>query len=355
LRPEISAVIIAKNESRSIKRCIDSVIAYVDQVVVLDTGSTDDTVEIALSSGAKVYQDEWKNDFSLARNTVLKHADSNWNLIIDADEWVHSGAESLHDLIKMAPFLGVVSIRNYYESTIANSPATMATSWITRFLPRGVLYEGVIHEQPRSNLSRIRVPLVLGHDGYQKNQAIRKVGRNRKLLELELVKYPANSYLLYQLAKDYEISEDFSAACKYYELAKFTLQDNASYHHDLLVRYLYSLSKKGSFDEALQLAGELFEELSDSPDFFFVYGNLLLDCAVSFPQEAFDKWLPLAEMSWIRCLEIGDRPDLDGSVVGRGSYIAAYNLSVLYDGAGLDVKAKEYREISNHLISIIES
>jgi hypothetical protein len=82
-----------------------------------------------------------------------------------------------------------------------------------------------------------------------------------------------------------------------------------------------------------------------------VYGNLLLDCAVDSPQEAFDKWLPLAELAWLRCLEIGERPNLEGGVIGRGSYLAAHNLAVIYSGSGNSEKADQYNKLEKKFLS----
>ena len=71
------------------------------------------------------------------------------------------------------------------------------------------------------------------------------------------------------------------------------------------------------------------QQWTDSPDFFFVLGNLVLDRAMSDPANAVDQWLPLAASAWERCLAIGERPDLEGSVHGRGSHLAQHNLDVI--------------------------
>ncbi|NOU24821.1 MAG: glycosyltransferase family 2 protein [Methylotenera sp.] len=342
----LNAVIIAKNESSSIGKCIESVISSVDRVVVYDTGSTDNTVNIAIAAGAAVLQGSWQDDFSLARNAALAYADADWNLIIDSDEWLISGGDNLRTLISGDAFLGVVSVRSDYEVADAQS---VANSWITRLLPRGVLYQGRIHEQPQSNLPRVRVPLVFGHDGYTKIKQEKKAGRNRKLLELELDKLPEDAYLRYQIGKDCEVADDYSAACLHYKMSLGLTSKNATYYHDLLVRLLHCLSRLQLFEQGIQLVNEAMPDFSDSPDFFFVYGNLLLDCAVSRPQEAFEKWLPLAELAWRRCIEIGERPNLEGNVIGRGSYLAAHNLAVIFRGRGNLEKANQYDILAKKL------
>ncbi|MEW6447569.1 MAG: glycosyltransferase [Bacillota bacterium] len=82
----ISLCLIAKNESDNIGRCLKSVEGFVDEIVLVDTGSTDNTIEIAVAAGAKVIEAEWKNDFSHARNISLENATGDWVLFLDCDE-----------------------------------------------------------------------------------------------------------------------------------------------------------------------------------------------------------------------------------------------------------------------------
>jgi tetratricopeptide (TPR) repeat protein len=84
----LTVCIIAKNEEKNIERCISSVLPIASQVVVVDTGSTDSTVEIARSLGAEVYFVKWEDDFSAARNAAIRKAKCGWILSIDADEQI---------------------------------------------------------------------------------------------------------------------------------------------------------------------------------------------------------------------------------------------------------------------------
>jgi glycosyltransferase involved in cell wall biosynthesis len=84
--PKITFSIIVKNEEKNLPQCLDSVRELVDEIVVLDTGSTDKTVAIAKKYGAEVYYFEWCNDFAIARNEALKYLTGDWVLVLDADE-----------------------------------------------------------------------------------------------------------------------------------------------------------------------------------------------------------------------------------------------------------------------------
>lgn len=341
----LALVVIAKNEERCIARCLHSARAFVDKMVLLDTGSTDSTIEIAQACGASVHQSPWGDDFSAARNTALSLADADWHLILDADEWIESGAEYLRSAMS-APALGIACIRNEYQ---LSGNTALENAWIPRLLPKGVQYAGRIHEQPVSKLPRIRLPLVLRHDGYTPGPKQHKQGRNRRLLEDELKHHPSDPYLLYQMGKDCEFYGEHALACDYYIRAAANKPAGSGYAHDLVIRTLYVLGQANRREEALALANTKLEAWSDSPDFFFTLGNLLLDQALSDPGQALTQWLPMAEDAWLRCLEIGERPELSGSIVGRGSFLAAHNLSVIYAGNGDSPNAAKYRALSKQV------
>jgi len=87
--PSISLCMIVKNESKNLARCLDSVHSIVDEIIIVDTGSEDNTREIALSYGANVYEYEWCDDFASARNFAISYARGEWILSLDADEEIN--------------------------------------------------------------------------------------------------------------------------------------------------------------------------------------------------------------------------------------------------------------------------
>ncbi|WP_028998263.1 tetratricopeptide repeat-containing glycosyltransferase family 2 protein [Azohydromonas australica] len=343
---DLALVVIARNEARCIRRCLLSAREHVSRMLVLDTGSTDDTAALARRCGAEVHHAAWNEDFSAARNTALELAAADWNLILDADEWISSGAQCLH-LVEEAtePFTGVVLVRSDFN---IGARREHSHTWLPRLLPRGVRYQGRIHESPVSAWPRRPLSLVLGHDGYLPSQLASKAGRNRELLLREVRARPDDPYMQYQLGKDFEIGGEFAQACDHYVQALALTPVDASYRQDASVRLLYCLSQSGQLEQALVLSGDMLDGLQESPDYFFTLGNLLLDSAVQHPAQAFGHWLPLAEAAWLRCLEIGERPMLDG-VPGRGSYLAAHNLAVLYEGMDQTDKATHYRKLARQL------
>lgn len=320
--PEIAAVLIVRDEARCIVRCLESVRPHVDRILVLDTGSTDGTPMLAATTGAEVHHLPWPDDFSIARNHALDLADAEWNLILDADEWIASGGEQLRGWCRQ-PRLGRVCVHSAVDGADGDAERR---NWLTRLLPRGVRYEGRVHEQPVSPLPRARIELHVGHDGYRPEQLDRKRGRNAPLLLAELAERPGDPYILYQLGKDAEMRGRPETACIHHAAALHATPHDANWRHSLVVHQLHCLSKTGQTDAALALADAEMVHYPNSPDLFFVLGNLLLDRAMADPAQALAQWLPLAIGSWERCLEIGERPDLEGSMQGCGSHLAQHNL-----------------------------
>lgn len=338
----IALVMIVRNEARCIARCLRSARPWVDEMIVLDTGSTDATRELAAACGARVLSADWSDDFSAARNRALAATEAPWRLILDADEWVAGGEASLATLRDEPPaFVGLITVISRVEAD--GGVLQEAPSWLPRVLPAGVQYEGRIHEQPVSALPRRRLPLLLGHDGYLPASQQGKAGRNERLLRLALAEQPHDAYLLYQLGKDLEVRARYDEALPCYEEAHRRGEPAAAWRHDLVVRLLFTLKKTRRFETALALARSEQARWNESPDFFFTLGDLLLDNALAQPTNA-ATLLPQIEAAWQRAVAIGERPELPDSVRGRGSFLAAHNLAAFHQSLGQEAQARHWRE-----------
>jgi hypothetical protein len=240
---------------------------------------------------------------------------------------------------KGPPRLGKVCIHSALDGDAG--PGAERRNWITRLLPRGVRYEGRVHEQPVSSLPRARIELHVAHDGYLADQLDRKRHRNTPLLLRDLEDSPGNPYILYQLGKDAEFHADLPLACARYEAALQGTEAGANWRYALVVRHLHCLTTAGRLDDALALAEEEMPNWSDAPDFFFALGNLALARADADPDRALTEWLPLAATAWERCLAIGERPDLEGSMQGCGSHLARHNLEAVRTRMALQTAREE--------------
>lgn len=92
------------------------------------------------------------------------------------------------------------------------------------------------------------------------------------------------------------------------------------------MRALFALKRAGALEQAIALAEREMPHWPQSPNFFFALGDLLLDWAIRNPEQAAQEILPVVEQAWLTCLEIGEQPSWEGSVRGRGSFLAAPTL-----------------------------
>jgi hypothetical protein len=365
----ICLTVIARNEARCIARCLDSAAPFVDKMVVVDTGSTDATARIARGCGAQMATYPWNDDFAAARNFALSQSDADWHLVLDADEWIETGGACLRDAAAGPKFVGQVNVRSSFDDA---GTVRYAGNWISRFMPRGVSYRGRVHEQVVHELPVRRLPLLVGHDGYRSAQRAAKGDRNARLLQLALQERPQEAYLVYQSGKESELAGDYAAALDAYERARALLcwpvvrspssegsTANPSAHevariqarhpwlHDLAVRSVYCLRRTRRFDEARTGCDADQAFWRHSPDYHFALGDLLLDHAIADPGRA-GELLPRIEACWRHCLDLGEAPQLEGAVQGRGSFLAAHNLAVMYrllgkerEAAQMDARAKK--------------
>jgi glycosyltransferase involved in cell wall biosynthesis len=335
---------IARDEAEAIARALESARPHVERMIVLDTGSIDGTREIARAAGAEVFDFAWCDDFAAARNAALGRSDAAWNLVLDADEWIEGSGEALKAL-PPTEVLGEVCVASVMDQ---DGVAGTGQAWLPRLLPAGVRYAGRIHEQPASDLPRVRLHLVLGHDGYTARNLARKGPRNETLLMRELETAPEDAYLWFQLAKEHQARGRAPQAALCFREALRLAPGKARYRHALVVRAMIALKSAGELHEALVLADAEVANWPESPDFYFTVGDLYLEAAAQDPARAGD-FVRIAESAWKRCLEIGERPDLDGAVAGRGGHMAAHNLAVVYEGLGLSDLATEFSALARTL------
>jgi len=348
----LALVMIVRDEARGVARALESARAIVDQMIVLDTGSVDDTPAIARALGARVGTFAWRDDFSAARNAALDLSDADWNLVLDGDEWLAGDLSALAALPPPDGGQGFVGHLCVASQTMIGDEIEWARSWIPRLLPRGVRYEGRVHEQPVSDLPGRRVEAEIRHDGYLAEQLARKAGRNEALLLAELQAQPDDPYLWFQLGKEYQVREAPPQAAHCFTQALRLCPSDAAYRHALVVRALGAFKAAEQFDLALGLADGEFANWQASPDFFFALGDLYLEGAARNPDAAVADFLPMVEFAWKKCLEIGERPDLDGAVRGRGGHLAAHNLAVFYESLGQAAQAAEYAALAARLRAV---
>jgi glycosyltransferase involved in cell wall biosynthesis len=204
----ITAALIVKDEAEFLRDCLTSIAHVVDEIVVVDTGSTDTSAEVAASFGAMVLHRPWDGRFAPPRNLGLDHATGDWILYIDADEVLRSvPATEFRSMLDHAAANGVVALQVLFFPKIGATPYYEWRLW--RHRP-DVRFEGVMHEGITTALGRVlsepgakparTAVCTLEHHGYEGNQHAKNL-RNLPLLRAELERTPERTYLWNHLGR----------------------------------------------------------------------------------------------------------------------------------------------------------
>lgn len=259
---KISACLITKNEENNLAKCFDSLQGIVDEIVVVDTGSTDKTVEIAQRYGATIGWFDWINDFSAARNHALSLATGEWALWIDADEQLDPSCQAEFRKGIVRSHIGGYSIEivNYLDD---NGSTTEFVHSPTRLFRRidGVQFTEPIHEQITPSLMALGMPWTplpiakIHHDGYRQ-AAIdekNKVERTLEILKGVIAKNPDDPFHLFNLANTYFVAANYELAAKTAEKSiRFMPKAGAEYGHAGFQVLITSLEILQRHEEALK-------------------------------------------------------------------------------------------------------
>jgi len=212
---------IVKNEERFLAQCLESAKDAVDEIVVVDTGSTDRTMEIAKSYGAAVIERLWRDDFAWARNQALEAATKRWILILDADEELMPESKPALAQLKGVPaehtalWARIYNKADDYRGTGAMSHA------LVRVFPNAeeIRYSGLIHEFPtiggdRNGLRAVNSPVGIVHHGYVKEivHQREKGARNLAIVRAAAEKDPHEPFHWFNLGTTAFLVDDFETA-----------------------------------------------------------------------------------------------------------------------------------------------
>lgn len=283
---KISACYIVKNEAENLAKSIKSLKNQVNEIVVVDTGSTDNTIVVARKLGARVYNFPWQDDFSKARNFALSKAKGDWLILLDADEYFTAKtAGNIRQVIRQAKQADGLLIQMVnYDVDKAEIQDYFYQLRIVRN-QQGLHYEGKIHEELKlsegKSMKFFRIPpemLEIYHTGYASSVSRQKLERNLKLLqqavdngqsEVDLARYFCDCYLgLGDMEK-----------CTYYgwmDVKKGRQSVNfGSRCHRVLMAYYGGRNDGESISKRRQLAEISVEQYPEVPDFWAEYSECL--------------------------------------------------------------------------------
>lgn len=207
----LSACMIVKNEATLLPRCLESIRSCTDEIIVVDTGSDDDTVEIARRYGAQVHHFAWVDDFSAARNESLRHASGDWILYIDADETVDAAnAARIREVISRGDIMGV-TVRQCIPQQSGNIVTAYYSEYCRLFRRHpAIRFEGTIHEQILPAIERLggkilRTDIVIHHSAYAatEEKKRRRAERNLRYLLAEQRRSPDDPFVCFNLGMTY--------------------------------------------------------------------------------------------------------------------------------------------------------
>src|SRR3972149_2206403 len=207
----LSACLIVKNESLILSRCLETLRGFVDEIIVVDTGSTDNTMEIARSYDAQVKHFTWIDNFSAARNESLRHATGDWILYIDADEVVDSvNAGKIRQVITQKDIIGA-TVRQCIPQQAENIVTAFYSEYCRLFRHHpAIRFEGAIHEQILPSIERIggkvlRTDIVIHHWAYAATEDKKRcrAERNLRYLLAEVKRIPDDPFVHFNLGMTY--------------------------------------------------------------------------------------------------------------------------------------------------------
>ncbi len=269
---KLSLCMIVKDEEDNIRECLKNIRKAVDEIIVVDTGSSDKTPVIAEELGAKVYHFRWCNDFSAARNESIRHATGDYIIYIDADDRIsEDDAEKIADLRNKFPKKKDIA---YSLKIMLPSPEKILNSaYQVRIFPNlpDVRFEYPIHEQIVPSLKRkgirgLFTDIVIEHKGYEDYTLLRKKAkRNLRILKELLSKDPDSWFAHYFLAQTYEVLNE-KELCEFHiknSLTEECKKLDPNWFIGASLKYSQLLTEKGDRKAAIELLRKLEEEFPD--------------------------------------------------------------------------------------------
>lgn len=326
---KISLCMIVKDEEKFIEMCLENALPNVDEVIIVDTGSTDNTKQIIGKYGDKIklIEAEWENDFAKSRNLSIEHATGDWILMLDADEKILI-YKDLKTIIKENDNVEGFYIPFY---NIVNSSDIIFSNVYIKLFKNKYKYKGKIHEQLEVPLEKVRRigedEIKIIHFGYINNvyQSKDKSKRNLEILQKELATKTNDPFILYNLGVTYYSMGDYRKSLYYF----FKCNENldtickgkmTSYESDMLIRITSILNNLGEYNETIKFITDIITEVRNIPEIYYNLG---------IAYESIGE-LDEAINAYKMAIEVGENRELI-SVVGIGSFYPKFRLAQIYE------------------------
>lgn len=346
---KISLCIIVKDEEVNIKECLDRALEVVDEVIVVDTGSTDATVEILKNykdNNIKIFIQKWNNDFSEARNKSIQHATGDYILILDADERIFCDRKQLEDFLITDNYLAYkLPIYNIFE----NKEMQVTSEMIRLYKNQNAKYIGAIHEQitfdGEKKVGKIIDSSIcrIYHYGYSKKvfEAKNKQKRNMDIIKAEIKRNPKDAFNWYNKGVMEMIAGEYDKALDdFIKSHKLTNNKRMQFHNDLIMKMIQCLLMQKKNSQVIDFIKPLKKDffINTLPDLYHYMGMAYKEL----------KKYDLAEENFKEAINIGDTSQ-QNSKFGIGSYMPLIELARIERiRKNEDSAIRRYKEALSH-------
>lgn len=285
---KISGCLIVKNEENNIRNCINSCKKIVDEIILVDTGSSDNTVKIARKLGAKIFYYKWDNNFSNARNYAISKAKGDWILFLDADEHFSNPLDIkfLNKLQEYNKRSDILALAFKHVNIDIDTGKKSEEQYLVRMFrnKKNIRYKNAIHEYISNNDGEMVVDiiknqdLIIYHTGYSNNILKTKVERNLNLLLKDLNTKSQTPMTYFYLSDCYLNLNKYSNCIEYAK--KFLSTGQKTFGFDVkpyfnIINSMFLLNK--SFDEINFQIDEAICKFPKHPEFYNFKARLYLD------------------------------------------------------------------------------
>jgi glycosyltransferase involved in cell wall biosynthesis len=322
---------IVKNEEKYIEMCLKNALKLVDEIIIVDTGSTDSTLDIIKKFGDQisVYQYKWEDDFAKARNISLEKATGDWILVLDADEKIICDVDKFRKQLEETEYEGI--ILPLYN--IINKNSIMYSSvYCKLFRNKGYRYNGIIHEniniKPNKIVEFDSSICKIFHYGYMKNvvNGKDKAKRNREMLFKQLEKEPQNPYVYYNIGVTHMVNENWQEALDYFFkcnalASQISLTEVTRYEIDMAKRMAECLCQLEQYEVCIDFVDDLLGDVA-----YYGFVDLVyIKAHCYFTMKNYDE----AIKNFEECLKIGETKKFV-TIHGTGSFLPKIMLAKIY-------------------------
>jgi tetratricopeptide (TPR) repeat protein len=271
---KLSLCMMVRDEEANLPRCLNSLRNFVDEIVIVDTGSTDRTVETGLLFHARVHRHPWEGDFAVHRNQSIGYATGDWILVMDADEELEKGSGSIlrEALGKARADVLSVTVRSLFNGGASSSRENKVR--VFRNQPH-IRYAGIVHEQLRGFRTQEAVPITIRHYGYDLSPEgqQKKFVRTSSLLKRQIADEPESYWHRHNLAVAYATNAMYEDAVREgMEAVSLAERQGLGGPNPIWTYYIVSAShlKLGDLASAEEAALKAVRICGDHPDPRFI-------------------------------------------------------------------------------------